>query len=303
MTTTPITAKPRGNATGNTAKKRILVTDAIREKAEALYDTLFNANGPFLSDLASIVEGHRKFVDASWLRRVQKAAAGSVNTAAKPEGDTPSLFWSPYHDDMLRAVSTDGVYVVRSAEEEGKELYVALFFAFTADRKGIVKRPIMEDFLFSAWTSTDEAMVTIKDEAVPAAQYAAMAACEAHYAARALHGGAAPVRTVSDTVAASPEPEVDRQEPEPVSDSARNDNRYTHEEEPVKPQRDATGNARNATGYTPERVVRANAERAAARAAARAGRRCEVCGKRIVAARSTARFCCPTCRSKAWRVR
>jgi hypothetical protein len=64
----------------------------------------------------------------------------------------------------------------------------------------------------------------------------------------------------------------------------------------VKPQR-------NANGYTPERVARANAKRAAARAAARCGRTCEVCGKGLKAARSTARFCGPACRMKAFRAR
>jgi hypothetical protein len=92
--------------------------------------------------------------------------------------------------------------------------------------------------------------------------------------------------SVSDSVAP-----VDQPEPK----SGRNANGYA-QEEPVQPKRNATGN-------TPERVVRANAERAAARARARAGRKCEVCGKRLTVARSTARFCGPTCRSKAFRAR
>jgi hypothetical protein len=50
-----------------------------------------------------------------------------------------------------------------------------------------------------------------------------------------------------------------------------------------------------------KRAAVANARRAAARAAARAGRKCEVCGKGLKAARSTARFCGPACRMKAHR--
>jgi hypothetical protein len=46
-----------------------------------------------------------------------------------------------------------------------------------------------------------------------------------------------------------------------------------------------------------------NVKRAADRAAARAGRKCEVCGKLLQAQRPTARFCGPTCRSKAFRNR
>jgi hypothetical protein len=44
-----------------------------------------------------------------------------------------------------------------------------------------------------------------------------------------------------------------------------------------------------------------NEGRAAKRAAARQGRTCAGCGKPINAQRSTARFCGPTCRSRAWR--
>jgi hypothetical protein len=47
-----------------------------------------------------------------------------------------------------------------------------------------------------------------------------------------------------------------------------------------------------------------NVKRAANRAAARTGLRCQTCGKPLSAAqRVTARFCGPTCRSKAFRAR
>lgn len=46
-----------------------------------------------------------------------------------------------------------------------------------------------------------------------------------------------------------------------------------------------------------------NERRSALRAALRAGRKCEVCGKPLAARRATARYCGPTCRSKAWRHR
>jgi hypothetical protein len=42
-------------------------------------------------------------------------------------------------------------------------------------------------------------------------------------------------------------------------------------------------------------------ERAKRRAEARMDRACEVCGAPLAAERSTAKFCGPTCRSKAWR--
>jgi hypothetical protein len=111
------------------------------------------------------------------------------------------------------------------------------------------------------------------------------------------------LKPVSDSVAAGPEPidepvsdSVTAAEREPVSDTVRNASGYAPKEEPMQPRRNASGN-------TPPRVVRANAQRAAARAQARARRKCAVCGKRLKAARSTARFCGPTCRSKAWRAR
>jgi hypothetical protein len=50
-----------------------------------------------------------------------------------------------------------------------------------------------------------------------------------------------------------------------------------------------------------KRAAIANAERAKRRAEARAGLACATCGKPLDARRSTARFCGPTCRSKAWR--
>jgi hypothetical protein len=45
------------------------------------------------------------------------------------------------------------------------------------------------------------------------------------------------------------------------------------------------------------------ARRTAKRAAARAQLKCRTCGKPLAAQRPTARFCGPTCRSKAWRAR
>jgi hypothetical protein len=91
---------------------------------------------------------------------------------------------------------------------------------------------------------------------------------------------------VPDSVS-TPEPAPSAPEPQPVPDSVTTE----REEEPMKPQK------------TPERVVRAHAVRAAARAAARAGRKCEVCGKALHAARSTARYCSVACRVKAFRGR